>query len=68
MDRYLMGLFCLRTEIADDSAGKVRRRDDALEERWLAKFGQSDKWISCLTAAKVSRIRSENDEANAADA
>ena len=37
-------------------------------ERWLGKSGQSDKWISCLTAAKLPRIRSENDEANAADA
>jgi hypothetical protein len=37
-------------------------------KRWLGKSGQSDKWISCLTAAKLPRIRSENDEANAADA
>ena len=37
------------------------------EERWLGKFGQADKWISCLTAAKVPRIRSKNDETSAAD-
>ena len=32
-----------------------------LRERWLGNFGLSDKWISCLTAAKLPRIRSEND-------
>jgi len=41
---------------------------DQVPERWLGNSGQSDKWISCLTAAKLPRIRSENDEANAADA
>jgi len=37
-------------------------------ERWLGKFGQADEWISCLTAAKLPRIRREHDEANAPDA
>ena len=32
------------------------------------QFGQADKWIFCLTAAKLPRLRSENDEANTADA
>ncbi len=39
-----------------------------LTERWLGKFGQSDRWISCLTAAMLPRIRSEHDEANTTDA
>jgi hypothetical protein len=38
------------------------------EERWLAKFGQSDKWKICLKAAKMPRIRSEYDETSTADA
>ena len=37
-------------------------------QRWLGKFGQSDRWISCLTAAMLPRIRSEHDEANTTDA
>ena len=43
-------------------------RHRVVDQRWLGKSGQSDKWISCLTAAKLPGIRSENDEANAADA
>ena len=35
--------------------------------RWLGKFGQSDEWIFCLTAAKVPRIRSDDDETSTAD-
>ena len=31
---------------------------------WLGKSGQPVKWISCVTAAKVSRTRSYHDEAN----
>ncbi len=33
-------------------------------EKWLASSGQPDKWISCLRAAKLPRMRSENDEAH----
>ncbi len=37
-------------------------------QRWLGKFEQPDRWISCLTAARLQRIRSEHDEANTTDA
>jgi len=37
------------------------------EERWPGKFGQCDRWISCLTAAMLPRIRSEHDETHTAD-
>ena len=37
-------------------------------ERWLGKFGQPVRWISCLTAAMLPRIRSEHDETHTADA
>jgi hypothetical protein len=36
-------------------------------ERWPGKFGQIDRWIFCLRAAKLPRIRSEHDEANETD-
>ena len=38
-----------------------------LLERWPGKFGQPDRWIFCLTAAMLPRIRSEHDEANETD-
>jgi len=28
-----------------------------LSQRWLGKFKQPDRWISCLTAARLQRIR-----------
>src|SRR5215212_9277172 len=31
-------------------------------QRWLAKFGQVDKWSFCLRAARMPRIRSNHDE------
>ncbi len=37
-------------------------------QRWPGKFGQWDKWKTCLRAAMVLRIRSEDDEANTAHA
>lgn len=39
-----------------------------LSQRWLGKFEQPDRWISCLTAARLQRISSELDEANTTDA
>jgi hypothetical protein len=30
---------------------------------WQGKYGQSAEWASCLTAAKLPRIRHERDEA-----
>jgi hypothetical protein len=30
-------------------------------QSWLGRFGQADKRVSCLTAAKLPRIRSEHD-------
>lgn len=44
------------------------RKPTGCFEKWLGNSGQSDAWISCLTAAKLPRIRSEYDEANAPDA
>ncbi len=35
---------------------------------WLGRFGHADKWISCLTAATVPRIRSDDDETSTSDA
>ncbi len=40
----------------------------AQNQRWPGKFGQWDKWKTCLRAAMVLRIRSEDDEANTAHA
>ena len=37
-------------------------------KRWLAKFGQVDKWNFCLRAARVPRIRSDHDETSSPDA
>jgi hypothetical protein len=37
-------------------------------QRWLAEFGQGDKWRVCLKAAMMPRIRSEHDEADPPDA
>jgi len=37
-------------------------------QRWLAKFGQPDKWSFCLRAARVPRIRSDHDETSSPDA
>ena len=34
--------------------------EQAIRERWLAKFGQRYKWKPCLKAAKMPRIRSEH--------
>jgi len=39
-----------------------------LRERWLAKFGQVDKWNFCLRAARVPRFRSDHDETSSPDA
>jgi len=36
-------------------------------ERWLAKFGQVDKWSFCLRAASMPRIRSDHDETSPPD-
>src|SRR3954462_7380859 len=36
-------------------------------QRWLAEFGQGDKWRVCLKAAMMPRIRSEHDEADPPD-
>jgi hypothetical protein len=36
--------------------------------RWLTKFGQVDKWNFCLRAARVPRIRSDDDETSSPDA
>jgi TolB-like protein len=36
-------------------------------ERWLAKFGQVDKWNFCLRAARMPRIRSDDDETSTPD-
>ena len=41
---------------------------EADHERWLAKFGQSDKWRICLKAAMMPRIRREHGEADPTDA
>jgi len=54
-----------------DRVGRLRRAvrmPGHAGERWLGKFGQADKWISCLTAAKVPQIRSKHDETSTADA
>jgi hypothetical protein len=37
-------------------------------ERWLGKFGQTDKWKICLRAARVPRIRSDNGKTGPPDA
>jgi hypothetical protein len=37
-------------------------------ERWLGKFGQPVKWISCLTAAMMPQTRRDHDKANPPDA
>jgi hypothetical protein len=37
-------------------------------KRWLTKFGQVDKWNFCLRAARVPRIRSDDDETSSPDA
>jgi monovalent cation/hydrogen antiporter len=39
-----------------------------LIQRWLAEFGQGDKWRVCLKAAMMPRIRSAHDEADPPDA
>ena len=36
-------------------------------QRWLAKFGQVDKWSFCLRAARMPRIRSDHDETSTPD-
>jgi hypothetical protein len=36
-------------------------------QRWLAKFGQVDKWSFCLRAASMPRIRSDHDETSPPD-
>ena len=36
-------------------------------QRWLAKFGQVDKWNFCLRAARMPRIRSDHDETSTPD-
>src|SRR6478735_12161717 len=68
---------CRRKMSATSSAGRtaISRPDRHLpsaardaRERWLGKFGQPDKWFFCLTAVKMPRIRSKNDEASTADA
>jgi hypothetical protein len=46
----------------------VKHSSSVICQRWLAKFGQSDKWKICLKAAKMPRIRSEYDETSTADA
>jgi len=36
----------------------------AVWERRHGKYGQPDEWFSCLTAVKLPRIGSANDEAD----
>jgi hypothetical protein len=51
------------------SAGEIEAAVmDQVRESWLGKFGQFDKWLSCLTAAMLPQIRSEHDEADTTDA
>jgi hypothetical protein len=38
------------------------------KERWFGRFGQADKQLFCLAAAKVPRTRSKNNETSTADA
>jgi len=45
----------------------VRRILHPLSERWLANFGQVDKWSFCLRAASMPRIRSDHDETSPPD-
>ena len=51
-----------------DAGDVVHRGGMAAVERWLAKFGQPDKWSFCLRAARVPRIRSDHDETSSPDA
>src|SRR5689334_23185637 len=44
---------------------KVLVADELL--RWLAKFGQVDKWKFCLRAARMPLIRSDNDKTSTPD-
>jgi putative transposase len=48
--------------------GQVEAVHAARQQSWLGKFGQFDKWLSCLTAAMLPQIRSEHDEADTTDA
>jgi len=41
-----------------------RQRTDGTHERWPGEFGRVAKWIFCLSAARMPRIRSNNDEAS----
>jgi 2-polyprenyl-6-methoxyphenol hydroxylase-like FAD-dependent oxidoreductase len=41
---------------------------DYRDQRWPAKFGQFVKWKSCLRAARVPRIRSDDDKTHTPDA
>src|SRR5271166_175592 len=38
------------------------------DERWLGESEQSDKWIFCLSAARMPRIRREHVETSTSDA
>src|SRR5690242_9296675 len=42
--------------------GKRSGRPRMTPVRWLAKFGQVDKWKFCLRAARMPLIRSDNDK------
>ena len=55
-------------ELPDPRSGNATRHDLLEVERWLGKFGQRDRWIFCLTAAMLPRIRRAHDEANPPDA
>jgi cellulose biosynthesis protein BcsQ len=39
----------------------------SVDVRWLAKFGQVDKWKFCLRAARMPLIRSDNDKTSTPD-
>src|SRR5271154_5501177 len=38
------------------------------DQRWPGKFGQLDKWKTCLRAARMPPIRSDNDATSTPDA
>ena len=48
--------------------GGTPQRPRHPRQRWLAKFGQADKWKICLRAARVPHIRSDNGETSTTDA
>src|SRR3954470_15774171 len=56
-----------KTEAGPRAGRTNRSRHAVVPERWLAEFGQGDKWRVCLKAAMMPRIRSEHDEADPPD-